>query len=128
MPELEKENTTEMIHELFESKIGITDARNVVKIDRSHRIGRKRDGDRKPRPIVVKFNYRQDREFVRLNARKLRGTRIGISEQFPEEIENIRKTLYPELKKAKLEGKRAKIVRDKLIIEGQVFNRYNSRY
>jgi hypothetical protein len=112
MPELEKENTTEMIHELFESKIGITDARNVVKIDRSHRIGRKRDGDRKPRPIVVKFNYRQDREFVRLNARKLRGTRIGISEQFPEEIENIRKTLCPELKKAKLEGKRAKIVRD----------------
>ena len=128
MPELEKENTTEMIHELLESKIGITDARNTVKIDRSHRIGRKRDGDRKPRPIVVKFNYHQDREFVRLNAKKLRGTRIGISEQFPEEIENIRKTLYPELKKAKLEGKRAKIVRDKLIIEGQVFNRYNSRY
>ena len=47
MPELEKENTTEMIRELLESKIGITDA---------------------------------------------------------------------------------KIVRDKLIIEGQVFNRYNSRY
>jgi hypothetical protein len=65
---------------------------------------------------------------VRLNARKLRETRIGISEQFPEEIENIRKTLYPELKKAKLEGKRAKIVRDKLIIEGQVVNRYISRY
>ncbi|CAB4029628.1 Hypothetical predicted protein, partial [Paramuricea clavata] len=117
MPESEKENTTEMIHELLESKIGIADARNTVKIDRSHRISRKRDGDRKPRPIVVKFNYHQDREFVRLNAKKLRGTRIGISEQFPEEIENIHKTLYPELKKAKLEGKRAKIVRDKLIIE-----------
>jgi hypothetical protein len=77
---------------------------------------------------VVKFNYHQDRECVRLNAKKLRWTRIGISEQFPEEIESIHKTLYPELKKAKLEGKRAKIVRDKLIIEGQVFNRYNSRY
>lgn len=128
MPEMEEENTTSVIHELLESKMGITDARNTVKIDRSHRIGRKRDGDRKPRPIVVKFNYHQDREFVRLNARKLRGTRIGISEQFPEEIENIRKTLYPELKKAKSEGKRAKIVRDKLIIEGQVFNRYNSRH
>jgi hypothetical protein len=32
-----------------------------------------------------------------------------------------RKTLYPELKKAQVEGKRSKIVRDKLIIEGQVF-------
>jgi hypothetical protein len=75
MPELEKENTTEMIRELLESKIGITGARNTVKIDRSHRIGRKRDGDRKPRPIVVKFNYHQDgqdREFVRLNVKKLR--------------------------------------------------------
>ena len=35
MPELEKENTTEMIHKLLESNIGITDARNAVKIDRS---------------------------------------------------------------------------------------------
>ena len=47
---------------------------------------------------------------------------MGISEQYPEEIESIRKTLYPELKKAKAEGKRAKIVRDKLIIDGRIFN------
>ena len=50
------------------------------------------------------------------NARKLKGTNIGVSEQFPQEIETIRKSLYPELKKAKSEGKRAKIVKDKLII------------
>ncbi|XP_028409101.1 protein unc-13 homolog C-like [Dendronephthya gigantea] len=122
MPENDKENTTEMIHELLETKMGMEDARNNVKIDRSHRIGRRKEGNRKPRPIVVKFNYHQDREFVRLNARKLKGTTIGVSEQFPEEIETIRKSLYPELKKAKSEGKRARIVKDKLIIEGQVFN------
>jgi hypothetical protein len=51
-----------------------------------------------------------------------KGTNIGVSEQFPEEIERIRKTLYPELKKTKSEGKGAKIVRDKRIIEGRVFN------
>ena len=61
---------------------------------------------------MVKFNYHQDREFVRQNARKLKGTNIGVSEQFPQEIETIRKSLYPELKKAKSEGKRAKIVKD----------------
>ena len=66
---------------------------------------------------MVKFNYHQDREHVRLNAKKLKGTNIGVSEQFPEEIESVRKALYPELKKAKAEGKRAKLVRDKLIIE-----------
>ena len=70
---------------------------------------------------MVKFNYYQDREHVRINAKKFKGTNIGVSEQFPEEIESVRKTLYPELKKAKAEGKRAKIVRDKLIIEGQIF-------
>lgn len=83
MPEHDKENTTELIHELLEKKLEIHDARNRVKIDRSHRIGRKREGHWKPRPIVVKFNYHQDREHVRLNAKKLKGTNIGISEQFP---------------------------------------------
>jgi Asp-tRNA(Asn)/Glu-tRNA(Gln) amidotransferase A subunit family amidase len=121
MPENDKENTTEMIHDLLENKLEIEDARNKIKIDRSHRIGRVRVGNNKPRPIVVKFNFHQDREYVRMNAKKLKGTKIGISEQFPEEIESIRKTLYPELKEAKREGKRAKIVKDKLIIEGQVY-------
>ncbi len=121
IPERDQENTTEIIHELLETKMEIRDARNQVKIDRSHQIERKREGNRKPRPIVVKFNYYQDREHVRINAKKFKGTNIGVSEQFPEEIESVRKTLYPELKKAKAEGKRAKIVRDKLIIEGQVF-------
>ncbi|CAB3986612.1 Hypothetical predicted protein [Paramuricea clavata] len=122
IPEQDKEITTEIIHNLLETKFQIKDAKEVIKIDRSHRIGKKREGNRKPRPIVVKFNYHQDREHVRLNAKKLKGTNIGVSEQFPEEIESVRKALYPELKKAKAEGKRAKLVRDKLIVEGQVFN------
>ena len=65
-----------------------------------------RNAQRKPRAIVVKFNYFRDREFIRQNARKLRGTRIGIAEQFPEEIEKIRQTLYPGMKKAKVAKQR----------------------
>jgi hypothetical protein len=67
---------------------------------------------------VVKFNYFRDREFIRQNARKLRGTRIGIAEQFPEEIEKIRQTLYPEMKKAKAAKQRVHMVQDKLFING----------
>jgi hypothetical protein len=37
------------------------------------------------------------------------------------EILKIRKELYPELKKARDAGKKAKLVKDKLIIEGQIF-------
>ena len=43
IPEHEKENTTEIIHDLLEQKIEIEDAHKHVKIDRSHRIGRKRE-------------------------------------------------------------------------------------
>ena len=98
------------------------DVKREVKIDRSHRLGKRREGTGKPRPIVVKFNYHQDKEFIRFNARKLKGTGIGVSEQYPQEIEKTWKSLYLELKKAKAAGKKAKIVRDKLIIDGIVFN------
>ena len=69
----------------------------------------------------MKFNYFQDREQVRQNARKLKGTRIGIAEQFPEEIEKIRQTLYPEMKKAKAQGHRVRSVRDRLYINNVEF-------
>ena len=35
------ENTTEMIHEILETKLGMEDTRAKVKIDRSHRIGKR---------------------------------------------------------------------------------------
>ncbi|CAB4000472.1 Hypothetical predicted protein [Paramuricea clavata] len=119
--EEEKENTDEKIFQILEEKLEIPDARNKIKIDRTHRVGRKRNAQRKPRAIVIKFNYFRDREFIRQNARKLRGTRIGIAEQFPEEIEKIRQTLYPEMKKAKAAKQRVCMVRDKLFINGVEF-------
>jgi tRNA threonylcarbamoyladenosine modification (KEOPS) complex Pcc1 subunit len=124
--EEEKENTDEKIYQILEEKLEIRDARSRIKIDRSHRVGRKRNTQRKPRAIVVKFNYFKDREHVRLNARKLRGTRIGIAEQFPEEIEKIRQKLYPEMKKAKAAGHRVRMVRDKLYIDNVEFKPHTS--
>ena len=114
------ENTTEVIHSLLESHFGIENAK-AVKIDRSHRMGRKLQHARKPRAIIAKLNYFQDKQKILTNARKLKGTGIAVSEQFPEEIMIARKRLYPELKKAREEGKRVKLVRDKLYIDGQLF-------
>ena len=92
----EKENTSDKIYKILEENLQIPDAREKIKIDRSHRVGRKRDSNRKPRAIVVRFNYFQDREHIR------------IAEQFPEEIEKIRQTLYPEMKKAKAQATSAR--------------------
>ena len=104
--EHERENTTEFILKLLEEKMDIQDAATKIKIDRSHRLGRRRESTDKPRPIIVKLNYHQDKEHIQFNAKKLKGTTIGISEQYPEEITKIRQSLIPELKKLKLLGKR----------------------
>jgi NAD-specific glutamate dehydrogenase len=53
--EEERENRDEKIYQILEEKLQIPDARNRIKIDRSHRVGRKHHMQRKPREIVVKF-------------------------------------------------------------------------
>ena len=124
--ESDEENCAEVIYSLLEEKLDMPDARQNIKIDRAHRVGRKRDSRRKPRAIVAKFNFFPDREKIRRNARKLKGTRIGISEQFPEEIEKVRQKLYPEMRRAKAEKQRVRLVRDKLFINNVEFIPDNS--
>ena len=85
--EKEEENVTEVIHNLIESHLKVENAK-TIKIDCCHRMGKKRQG-RKPRAIVVKFNYFSDKQHILANAKKLKGSGIAISEQFPEKIVNI---------------------------------------
>ena len=124
LPEREQENTDNLIQSLLEEKLGISDAKNT-KIDRSHRLGRRTPGSRRPRTIVAKFNFYPDKERILANAKHLKGMGIAISEQFLEEIVKIRKQLLPEMKKAREDGGRVKLVRDKLYVDGQLF-RHNS--
>lgn len=74
---------------------------------------------RKPRPIIVKFIKRQQRDTVRQNSRKLKESTISISEQFPKAIHEKRKLLFPVYKKAKEAGKRVSFNKDKLFIDGE---------
>ena len=117
LPEKEKEDPFKTVRNLFSVKMKI-DENQEIEIERAHRIEGKRD-DGKPRPIVVKFLCCQDKEYVRKSAYLLKGTRIGIVEQFPKEIAETRKRLYPIMKKAKQDGNTAKLVKDKLYINGQ---------
>ena len=75
-----------------------------------------------PKKIVAKVSYFKDREYIRLNASKrLKGSQIYVNEQFPPEIEEKRRKLYPILRQAKKDKKRAKLVRDTLYIEGKEY-------
>jgi FtsZ-binding cell division protein ZapB len=71
IPESKDEDTTNIIHKLHEENLHLEDASKKIEIDRSHRLGRQKQGAEKPRPIIAKFNFYQDRENIRLNAKKL---------------------------------------------------------
>jgi hypothetical protein len=59
----------------------------------------------KTKPVIVKFTSFDDREKVRMSCRNLKGKEIGVSQQFPKDIQELGRDLVPEMKKL---GKRAK--------------------
>ena len=92
-----------------------------IEFDRVHRLGRY-DIDRKyPRPIIAKFERFKEKEYVRQTAPDaLYGTKYGVREQYPQEIEEKRKLLYPEAKKARQnKDNKVRLVRDKLYVNGK---------
>ena len=101
---------------------------NDVKFDRVHRIAPTQRSRRDtPRPIVAKFTLFKEREVVRRAAFKLKGTNFGISEQFPEEIEEVRRGLYPIMRNLRRDGKRGHLVRDKLYVDGVQYRSEEAR-
>ena len=94
--------------------------RRSIDFERAHRIGRvERD---RIRPIVAKFSSYKDREAVRRAAAgALKDTSFGVNEQFPKEINDRRKVLYPHFKAAKRAGHRVSLNVDRLYIDGAEF-------
>ena len=75
----------------------------------------------KVRLTEVEEENKQLKKAAESKVRNLKGTKIGISNDYPKEIEEIHTKLYPVLKKAKQEKQSAFFKVDKLIINGQVF-------
>lgn len=85
-----------------------------------HRLGKKRSGMSKPRPINARFTYCSDRHFVQGQRQGLKETEanIKISKDLPKAVRDIRKkVLRPALKKGlEEEGNKANLIGDRLII------------
>jgi len=73
------------------------------------------------RPIIAKFSFYKDKEYMWSFVKNLKGRGIGIAHDFPKEIDEIHQKLYPVLKEAKKTGQRASFTVDKFIISGQVY-------
>ena len=65
-------------------------------LDRTHRIGKKKAGRNKPRPIMVKLSRYNVRETVFSNKKNLKGSNVSITESLTPKCMEI-------LKKARLE-------------------------
>ena len=66
---------------------------------------------------MAKFERYQQRETVRMAGPRLAGKKYGVSEQIPKEWQEKRKSLLPQFKDAKKQGKRARFVGPKLLVE-----------
>ncbi|XP_052693770.1 uncharacterized protein LOC128172039 [Crassostrea angulata] len=103
-----EEHTEEVLKTFIQKEMNISDD---LPFHRVHRMGKRIPG--KHRPIVAKFVLFKDRKKVRRAAPStLRNKPYGVNEQFPREIHERRKQLYPHFKTAKQQGKRASMVAD----------------
>ena len=76
------------------------------------------------RPIIAKVSFFQDKEYIKSHIKKLpKGKKLGVSDNFPKKVSDIRKALFRVLKKAKDEEKVAFFNVEKLIIRNAVYRR-----
>lgn len=122
LKENNSENTEQLLRDFLYHELEI-DQR--IEFGNVHRFGRRNAV--KSRPIVARFLYHMDLVMVKENTYKLRGTPFSVNEQFPAVIEDERKKLYPVMKHFRQAGHRVKLVRDKLFIDGQLYDPNNGR-
>lgn len=114
--ENEKDDDTELaLREFMRTKLKILPVdEESIHFDRVHGITSRRSRSNgrslQPRPIIVRLTDFQDNLnfFIKSYIKNLpRGTGFGVSDDFPEEVDEVRKVLYPILKAAKREKKAA---------------------
>ena len=104
------------------------DPERSIAIQRAHRLGQRdtrKDRRRsKPRPLVACFRDFKDVDAIISRASNLKGTDYGISRDFPKEINDARKILWPQYKQAKATNPKgvflkypAKLIVNKVVID-----------
>lgn len=103
IPEQRGEDTEALLQDFLQKKYKLD---YETSFERVHRMGRWNEFSEHPRNIVAKFTYYKDREFIRTHAaQKLKGSNFWVNEQYPPEIEERRKKLYPVMRQAKKDKK-----------------------
>ena len=108
----------DIILDFLRTKLEIADE---LAIDRAHRLGKYKPG--LTRPIIVEVRDYPATEQILSSARELAGMRFGVSRDYPLEITNARKQLWPKYKELKSKYPRGWVklaFPAKLVVNGQV--------
>ncbi|CAC5364943.1 unnamed protein product [Mytilus coruscus] len=113
-----EENTEEVLRSFLSEEMEIPNVGDI-QFQNVHRLGERSDG--KERSIIARFS---DHERVnRAAASKLKNKpQFSIYQQYPREINDRRKKLIPKMKEFKRQRRHAKLVYDKLLVDGEVYN------
>lgn len=126
IPEVVGENCAQIISEFITEQLQITQS---ICIQRAHRLGRKQYGNSgrglRPfhRPVIVALRDYQEVEHIISKTKILAGTRFGVSRDYPQEIANARKELFPKLKALKMSKPNSKVsivYPARLIVDNQI--------
>ena len=90
---------------------------NKVAFHRVHRLGARSDKTKGPQPIIAKFEHYLQKELIKSRGRELKGTKFGLNDQFPREINERRKRLYPVQRQQRENGKHPFILMDNLFMD-----------
>ncbi|KAL9972411.1 hypothetical protein ACROYT_G018709 [Oculina patagonica] len=92
----------------------------------AHCLGRRKraSNNNKPRPIIVRFTCRADRDSTWRQRYNLKGSSTRMAEDLPQNVREIRRdVLVPALKNArKCEGTKATIIGDRLLVNGKRYS------
>ncbi|XP_039290960.1 uncharacterized protein LOC120352785 [Nilaparvata lugens] len=112
---LKNDNTSDLKSLVIELIRGKLDVRiENWEVDFVRRIGKNEDNT--ARPIVLALTTLSKKTEVLKNSKKLKGSNISVSEDYPEDVQQIRKSLRNDLVTARKEGKYAVIKYDKLVV------------
>ena len=107
------EDCESMLKDMITDKLELVDD---FQFDRVHRLNSKPNS-----PVIARCTFFKDKVKILKAKRKLRGSDVFIGEDFSSGVRDLRRKLVPHLKKARSENKKATMVFDHLIIEGQKF-------
>ena len=117
IPEHRNEDTETVVRSFISQELGADDWFEFANVHRFGRYNRRR-----PRPIVARFIYKWQLSLILDSAKFLKGKPYGINQQYPQEIEQARRSLYPVMKQMRAEGKDVKLVRDVLFVDGEPYD------